>query len=330
MKENWPLSTFKIKYPIILAPMFLVSNIEMLVNAKKAGIIGTIPSLNYKTSNEFEKALIELQEKCEGSFGINLIVNKSNRFLDDHLELLVKYPPAFVITSLGSPEKVIQKLKPKGVKILCDVVDVDYAKKVEQLGADALIAVNAGAGGHAGNIPASILIPMLLKETKLPVISAGGIGDGAGLLSMLALGACGVSIGSPFIATKEAGVNSDYKEAIIKYGAKDIVMSDKISGTPCSVIKTPYLEKIGINQNFVESYLNHHKHFKKYAKMLTYYKGMKAVERAAFAATYKTVWVAGPSIEFVNSIESVEEIVDRIMAEFVLAKKDFIERLDQL
>lgn len=316
MISTWLTKTFDIKYPIILAPMFLVSNNKMLAEAYKNGFIGCIPSLNYRTPADFEAGMVELHKECNGKFGINLIVNKSNVHLAEHLTVLEKYPPAFIITSLGSPEETIRRLKPLGVKILCDVVDVEYAKKVESLGADALIAVNSGAGGHAGNISPSILVPMLMKATKLPVISAGGVGTGAGLLSVMALGSEGVSIGSPFIATKESPVSAEYKKAVVDFGAMDIVMTTKISGSPCSVINTPYVKEIGTEQNFVESFLNHNKQLKKYAKMLTYYRGMKAVEKAAFAATYKTVWVAGPSIEFTHAIEDVQTIIKRIIAEY--------------
>ncbi|MGZ3787535.1 MAG: NAD(P)H-dependent flavin oxidoreductase [Bacteriovorax sp.] len=326
MISTWLTKTFDIKYPIILAPMFLVSNNKMLIEAYKGGIIGCIPALNFRTPEELESAMVELNEKCKGKFGINLIVNKSNIHLKDQLKVLEKIPPAFVITSLGSPEETIKLLKPKGVKVICDVVDIEYAQKVESLGADALIAVNSGAGGHAGNIAASILVPMLREHCKIPVISAGGVGTGAGLLSVLSLGAEGVSIGSPFIATTESPVSAEYKNAIVKYGAKDIVMTSKISGSPCAVIQTPYVKKIGVDQNFLEAFLNQHKAAKKYMKMLTYYKGMKAVEKAAFAATYKTVWVAGPSIEFVHKIEGVQSIIERIMAEYQSAFNELCER----
>lgn len=320
--KTWLTETFNIKYPIIMAPMFLVTNKEMLVEAAKAGIMGCTPALNWRTPEDFEAGMKELKESCPGPFGINLIANKSNIHLKKQLDVCEKYPPAFVITSLGSPEEIIKRLKPHGTKVFCDVVDVAYAKKVEAHGADALIAVNSGAGGHCGPIPASILVPLLKKECNIPVISAGGIGTGAGLLSIMALGCDGVSIGSPFISTKESGVSKEYKEACVNYGAQDIVLSDKISGTPCTVIKTPYVEKIGINQNFLESFLNTNKTVKKYAKMLTYYKGMKLVEKAAFSATYKTVWVAGPSIEFINKIEHVHEVVERLISEYKIAFED--------
>lgn len=319
MISTWLTKALDIKYPVILAPMFLVSNNRMLIEAYKNGIIGCIPSLNYRSPEEFEAGLIELTDKCKGKFGVNLIVNKSNIHLKKHLEVLSRHPPAFVITSLGSPEETIKLLKPKGVKVFCDVVDVTYAKKVESLGADALIAVNSGAGGHAGDIATSILVPMLREHCRIPVISAGGVGTGAGLLSTLALGSVGVSIGSPFIATVESPVSQEYKQAVVDYGAEDIVMSTKISGSPCSVIETPYVKKIGVDQNIIESFLSQNKTAKKYVKILTYYKGMKAVEAAAFAATYKTVWVAGPSIEFVHKIETTQAIIERIISEYKIA-----------
>lgn len=322
MISTWLTKILDIKYPIILAPMFLVSNNKMLIEAYKNGIIGCIPALNYRTAKEFEAAMIELTDKCQGKFGVNLIVNKSNIRLKEQLAVLAKIPPAFVITSLGSPEETIKLLKPKGVKIFCDVVDVGYAKKVETLGADALIAVNSGAGGHAGNIATSILVPMLREHCQLPIVSAGGVGTGAGLLSTLALGSVGVSIGSPFIATLESGVSQEYKQAIVDYGAENIVMSTKISGSPCSIIETPYVKKIGVDQNFLEAFLSQNKTAKKYVKMLTYYKGMKAVEKAAFAATYESVWVAGPSIEFVHKIETIQSIVERITFEYEMAFDD--------
>lgn len=312
--STWLTQELNIKYPIILAPMFLVSNDEMVIAAAKAGITGCIPALNYRTLEDFEKGLKNLKENCPGPFGINLIVNKSNIHMDKQIDLLDMYPPAYIITSLGSPRAAIERLRKHGTKVFCDVIDVEYALKVESLGADALIAVNSGAGGHAGKIPSSILIPMLREKCRIPIIAAGGVGTGDALLSMFSLGAEGVSIGSPFIASNESGVNSDYKQACIDFGAQDIAMTSKVSGTPCTVIKTPYVEKIGLEQNFVEEFVNKNKKLKKYAKMLTYYKGMKLLEKAAFSATYKSVWCAGPSIEFSHKVEPVDVIVKRLIS----------------
>ncbi|MEQ8244672.1 nitronate monooxygenase [Fulvivirga sp.] len=305
-----------IKYPIIMAPMFLVSNAAMTIAAIKSGITGAIPALNYRTDKELRAAIREIKDKAKGPFGINLIVNKSNVRMKEQLNTCVELGVDFIITSLGSPRLVIEACKPKGIKVFCDVVDVEYAIKVQELGADAIIAVNSEAGGHAGPLSYKELIPLLVEKCLIPIISAGGVGTGKQLKEKLELGACGISMGSPFIATNEAGVSDDYKQAIVDYGAKDIVMTTKLSGTPCTVINTPYVQEIGTKQTWLERLLNKNKTLKKYAKMLTFYKGMKSLEKAAFGATYKTVWCAGPSIEYVKKVQPVNEIVEKLISEY--------------
>jgi len=310
-----------IKYPVIMAPMFLVSNEEMVISAIKAGITGAIPALNYRTDKEFRAALTKIKNEVGGPIGINLIVNKSNYRLNEQLKTCVEFEVDYIITSLGSPQKIIEACKNVKTKVFCDVTDVKYGKKVEELGADALIAVNAEAGGHAGPTKAKELIPKLVENCNIPVISAGGVGTGAQFKQMLDYGACGISMGSPFIATEEAGVSQEYKQACVDYGADDIVMTTKLSGTPCTVINTPYVQDIGTKQTWLEKLLSSNKKLKKYAKMLTFYKGMKSLEKAAFSATYKTVWCAGPSIEYVKEIRPVKEIVEELIASYYKASE---------
>jgi nitronate monooxygenase len=302
-----------IRYPIIMAPMFLVSNADMLIEAIRAGITGCVPALNYRTDKEFRAAMDKIRAEAGGPFGVNLIVNKSNVRLKEQLATCVAYKVDFIITSLGSPAEVIKRAHEVGTKVFCDVIDDAYARKVEDLGADALIAVNNRAGGHAGHLAPEVLIPALLKACKLPVISAGGVGDKSGFEAMLALGACGISVGSPFIATHEAPVSPEYKQACVDYTDKDIVMTNRLSGTPCTVINTPYVKEIGTKQNWLEALLNKNKSLKKFAKMLTFYKGMKALEKAAFSATYKTLWCAGPSIKYTTKVEGVKDVVQRLV-----------------
>ncbi len=318
--DTWLTEKLKIQYPIILAPMFLVSNTKMIIAAIDSGITGAIPALNFRTGDAMRKGMDEIRNATAGPFGINLIVNKSNYKLKEQLQICKDYKVDFIITSLGNPGPIIEACQPQGTLVFCDVTDLKYAQKVKDQGADALIAVNSEAGGHAGNIPAKELIPMLVKECGLPVISAGGVGTGAGLRDALVAGACGISMGSPFIATTECEVSDDYKEAIVNYGAEDIVMTTKLSGTPCTVINTPYVQSIGTKQNWLESLLNKNRTLKKWAKMLTYYKGMKQLEKSAFNATYKTVWCAGPSIEHVNAIRPVKEVVDSLVEEALRIK----------
>lgn len=305
-----------IKYPIIMAPMFLVSNAAMTIEAIKAGITGCIPALNYRTDAEFRAAMDQIRAAVQGPFGINLIVNKSNIRLKEQLATCLEYKVDFIITSLGSPEMVIKACKPHGIKVFCDVVDEKYALKVEQLGADAIIAVNSGAGGHAGPLPAEVLVPLLKKACKIPVISAGGVGKGEHLNRIFEMGACGVSVGSPFIASTEAPVSQEYKQACVDYGARDIVLTTKLSGSKCTVINTPYVQKIGTEQNWLEKLLNRNKKLKKWAKMITFHKGMKLLEKAAFSTTYQTVWCAGPSIEYVTAVRPVREIIETLVREY--------------
>lgn len=303
------------KYPIIMAPMFLVSDVKMSIAALKAGISPCIPAHNYRTDAEFRKAIQEIKAGASGPLGINLITNKSNLYYESQLKTCVELKVDYIITSLGSPETVINACKPVGIKVICDVIDEVYAKKVESMGADALIAVNVLAGGHAGKLSPEVLIPLLLKNCKLPVISAGGVGNAEQMQQMMNLGACGVSVGSPYIATLEAPVSNDYKNALVEYGEDDIVMTTKISGTPCAVINTPYVQKIGTQQNWLEKLLHTNKTLKKWAKVLTFYKGMKSLEKAAFSATYQTVWCAGKSIEHVHAVKSIADVTKQLVGE---------------
>ncbi|MCC7332896.1 MAG: nitronate monooxygenase [Flavobacteriales bacterium] len=301
------------KYPIIMAPMFLVSNPEMIIAAGKSGISGAIPAHNYRSVDEFRQVLAMLKKDCPAPFGVNLIVNKSNFFYKEQLKACCDLQVDYIITSLGSPEETIVAAHKKGIKVFCDVVDSGYAKKVESLGADAVIAVNNKAGGHAGPKPAKELIEELNSTCNIPVISAGGVGNKKQYQEILSYGAAGLSIGTIFIASNECPVSDEYKEACIQYGAKDIVMTSKLSGTPCSVIKTPYVEKIGTEQNTLEKLLNKNRQLKKWVKAFTFYKGMKKLQKAAFSATYQTVWCAGPSIEEVKSIRPISQIVEELV-----------------
>lgn len=305
-----------IDFPVIMAPMFLVSNEKMIIEGVRNGITGAIPALNYRSTSELREGIRRMKRAVSGPVGINLIVNKSNFLYKEQLQICCEEKVDFIITSLGSPEHTIHEAHKSGVKVFCDVTDVSYAKKVEALGADALIAVNKEAGGHAGNISYEKLIPELVSACKIPVISAGGVGTGEEIRKMIRLGAAGVSMGSVFIATEEADVSHEYKQACVEYGAKDIVMTTKLSGTPCTVINTPYVQRVGTSQNWFERLLNKNKRLKKWVKALVFVRGMKSLQKAAFSSTYKTVWCAGPSIEHVTSIKSVSQIIDELKLDY--------------
>jgi nitronate monooxygenase len=305
-----------IDYPILVAPMFLISNTKMIKAALASGVTAAFPALNYRTDAELRAAIADIKVATSKPFGVNLIVNKSNPKYKSQLNTLAEVGVSYIITSLGSPRETIERCKPLGIKVFCDVVDLKYAKVVEDLGADAVIAVNNRAGGHAGNISPQQLIEEITSNCSIPVISAGGVAHGEDIRQAMNWGAAGVSVGTIFIACTEADISPEYKQAMIDYGEKDIVRSTKLSGSALTVINTPYVQQLGTKANFLEWILNHNKTLKKYAKLIIAWRGMKAVEKAAFGATYKTVWCAGPAIEHVHSIRSMSEIVGVLTEDF--------------
>lgn len=309
-----------IDYPVIVAPMFLISNTKMVIAALANGITAAFPALNYRTDKELRAAIQEIKAASNKPFGVNLIVNKSNPKYISQLNTLLELKVAFIITSLGNPKEVIEKCKPLGIKVFCDVVDLTYAKKVEELGADALIAVNSRAGGHAGNIPPKELIEMLIGNCSIPVISAGGIAKGEDLAEVIKWGAAGASVGTIFIACDEAPISQEYKQAMVDYGEKDIVRTTKLSGSALTVINTPYVQQLGTKANWLEWLLHNNRWLKKYVKMIIAFRGMKAVEKAAFGATYKSVWCAGPAIEYVKAIQPMAKIIQTLTEEYDKAK----------
>ncbi|MEQ8359458.1 MAG: nitronate monooxygenase [Cytophagales bacterium] len=305
-----------IDYPVIMAPMFLISNTKMIKAALDNGITAAFPALNFRTDKELRDAIHEIKSHSDKPFGVNLIVNKSNPKYKGQLDTLLELGVAFIITSLGNPKEVIERAHAKGIKVFCDVVDLKYAQKVESLGADALIAVNSQAGGHAGKISPKDLITLLRENCMIPIITAGGIALGSDLKEAIEWGAAGASVGTIFIACEEADISQEYKQACVDYGAADVVLTTKMSGSALTVINTPYVQSIGTEATFWEKLMNNNKSLKKYVKMLIAFRGMRQVEKAAKQATYKTVWCAGPAIEHVTSIKPIAEIIQKFIKEY--------------
>ncbi len=312
---------FNIDLPIIMAPMFLVSDEKMVKAAVKNRIIGTFPTLNYREPEKLDTVLKNLNQfisetENPGTYGVNLITQKSNPYYKKHLEICINNKVPFYITSLGNPKEVIEEAHTYGAKVFCDVTNLKHAEKVVNLGADGIIAVGQGAGGHAGPEPLQILVPALKERfPETLIIAAGGISTGNALHSVLILGAAGASVGTSFIATEEAPVSDDYKNGVVHAKAEDIVMTTRISGTPSTIINTAYAKKIGYKQNWFERSLSQNPRTKKYFKMLVQIKGMKKLEKSVKPGNYKNLWIAGKSVQFINEILSIEKRVLKIKTE---------------
>lgn len=305
-----------IRYPIIQAPMFLVSNVDMVVAASEGGAIGTFPALNYRPVEKYIEALKEMKARTKKPIGLNIIVNKSNTRAKEDLKHALDAGVNLFITSLGSPKEVIAEAHKNGAKVVCDVVNLEHAKKVQDLGADGVIAVGTGAGGHAGPLSPIVLVNWLKHELEIPIIAAGGIANGATMASMMAVGAAGVSIGTRFIASTEAKVEQAYKDAIVNSSPEDIVMTTRISGTPAAVIRTPYIDKMGLDLPWYLKMAKDQKTLKKYIVPLIHYLGSKSLEQAAVGPTWKTVWSAGQSVGLVDDIISCDQIIKNLVNEY--------------
>ena len=303
-------------YPIIAGPMFLVSDENLVSTVSNAGGLGAMPSLNWRTSDQFREAVRSVKKKTPRPFGVNLIVNKANPRQSADLNICANEKVALVITSLGNPKETIQKMHNVGCKVFCDVTTLEYAQKVQDLGADGVIAVSTGAGGHAGPISPLVLIPYLKRHLSIPIVAAGGIVNGAQMAAAMILGASAVQIGTRFIATPEAKVSQEYKEAILNANPEDIVMTKKISGTPVAVINTPYILKTGLELNPIENLLLKYPSTKKYMKMDSIYMGSKLLQRAAATPTFKEVWSAGQGVGLIDEILPAAEIVKSLVREY--------------
>jgi nitronate monooxygenase len=318
--DNIPTSFTKlmnIKYPIIGAPMFLVSNTDMVVEISEAGGLGVFPALNYRPIENYSKALKEIKSRTKKPIGVNVIVNKSNIRQSEDIKIALDHGVELFITSLGSPKSVIAEAHKNGAKVICDVTNLEHAMKVQDLGADGVIAVGSGAGGHAGPISPIVLVPWIAKKLKIPVIAAGGVADGRTMAAMISLGASAVSVGTRFIASTEAKVDEAYKNAVVHSSPEDIVMSSRVSGTPAAVIKTPYVEKLGTELPWVMKTLKENKFTKKYTVPLIHYLGMKTLEESATKPSWKTVWSAGQSVGLIEKIQPCRQIIEEMVYEYL-------------
>ena len=305
---------FDVKYPIICAPMFLVSSVKMVVGASEAGGVGTFPALNYRPIQRYRQAIREIKEQTEKPFGINIIVQKSNKYQHEQIDQALEEKVPLIITSLGSPKEVIRLAHQVNTKVYCDVTGFEHAKKVADLGADGLIAVGFGAGGHAGDISPLALVPNLVKTVKLPVIAAGSIVDGAGMAAAFSLGACAVYMGTRFIASKEAEVSKRYKNEIVRAMSEDIVNTDRVDGFPGNFIRTKELEAIGLKKGLIEEVLTKNKRIKRFISL-------SRAARSLFGdvnskVSYKTVYSAGHGIGLIDEILSIREIMEKTVGEY--------------
>lgn len=301
--------------PAVAAPLFIISCPELVIAQCTSGIVGSFPSLNARGEGEFEKWLIQISEaldaynqanpdKPAAPFAVNQIVHRSNNRLQEDLALCVKYKVPIVITSLGARVELNEAIHSYGGIVLHDIINNKFAKKAIEKGADGLIAVAAGAGGHAGTLSPLALIAEIREWFDGPLLLSGSIGNGDSILAAQAMGADLGYIGSAFIPTKEARASEAYKRAIVDCAADDIVYSNLFTGVHGNYLR-PSIENAGLDpDNLPESD----------PSQMDFGSGGNTDAKA-----WKDIWGCGQGISAVKDVLSTSELVDRLITEYQAA-----------
>jgi len=305
-----------IEVPLICGAMYPCSNPELVAAASAAGGIGIIQpvAMTYAHGHDLREGIRLIRSLTEKPVGFNAIVEKS-RVLENQMrrwiEVAVEEGVRFFITALGNPRWVVDTIHGAGGIVYHDVTERKWAEKALSHGVDGLICVNNRAGGHAGPEAPEVLVEEL-RDLGVPLICAGGIGAEDDFVRALDLGYAGVQMGTRFIATHECHAHDDYKQAILRAHSSDIVLTDKISGVPVSVIKTPYIERVGTRAGPIARRLLRHPRAKYWVR--TYYsvKSIWQLKRASLRGiSYQDYFQAGKSVDGVERIEPAGDIISR-------------------
>ncbi len=304
-------SAFKnMRLPAIGAPLFIISNPDLVIAQCKAGLIGAFPSLNARPIEQLDDWLSQITEALDdskdASYAVNLIVHKSNDRLMADVELCVKHQVPVVITSLGAVEEVNQAVHSYGGVVLHDIINDRHAHKAIEKGADGLIAVAAGAGGHAGSLSPFALIQEIRQWFDGPLFLSGSMATGNAVLAAQAMGADGGYIGSAFIATNEARASQAYKQGIVDGRAGDIVNTNLFTG-----IHGNYLKASIVNAGMDPDDLPESDPSK-----MNFGSGGGSKAKA-----WKDIWGCGQGIGAIDEIVPAAELVDRLVAEYKSAQK---------
>ena len=303
--------------PVIAAPMFLISGPRLVIECCKNGIIGTFPALNQRTTEGFEKWIIEIKsaldsfEKETGKkaapFGVNLIVHQTNPRVKADLKVCVKHKVPIIITSLGAVPQLVGAIHSYGGLVFHDVIKKRHAEKAAEAGVDGLILVCAGAGGHAGTLNPMPFVAEIKKFFHKTILLSGCISNGQDIASALQMGADIAYMGTRFINTKESKAPESYRKMIIESGANDIVYTAAISGVSANFLR-PSLEAMGITEEMLKT-----------TKKIDFGKELSAMEKEAKA--WSTIWSAGQGVTNISDNPTVKSLIENMKNEFRTAIK---------
>jgi nitronate monooxygenase len=304
-----------IEVPIICGAMYPCTNPELVAAVSEAGGIGIIQpiSLTYVYRHDFREGLRGIRKITSKPIGMNVLIERSSRAYHDKmvhwLDIALEEGVRFIITSLGKPDWVVERVHAAGGLVYHDVTERKWAEKGMDCGVDGLIAVNNRAGGHAGTLSAQELYDALAGY-KLPLICAGGIGSEQDFVAALYMGYAGVQMGTRFIATRECGASETYKHAIVAAQESDIVLSERITGVPVSVIATPTVRRLGLKAGFLARWLLRGRKTKHLMRTLYTLRSLWQLKRASLDTSGDNdYWQAGKSVAGIHAIEPAGEII---------------------
>ena len=313
-----PILSERLRIPVIASPLFIISGPELVIAQCKAGIVGSFPALNARPVSQLDEWLAQITEELAdwdrknpdrpaAPFAVNQIVHKTNNRLEEDVELAVKYRVPITITSLGAQQAVNDAIHAYGGIVMHDVINDKFARKAVEKGADGLIPVAAGAGGHAGGLSPFALIQELREWFDGPIALSGAIANGRAVLGAQAMGADLAYIGSAFIATEEARAVQGYKDMIVESSGEDIVYSNLFTGVHGNYLR-PSISRAGLDPDNLPQ---------ADPSKMNFGSGGNQEAKA-----WKDIWGCGQGIGAVKSISTAGELVDRLAAEYEAAKAE--------
>jgi nitronate monooxygenase len=306
-----------IEVPLICGAMYPCSNPELVAAVSAAGGVGIVQpvSLTYVHGHDFREGLRLIRRLTEKPIGMNALIEQSSKTyrkrMEGWLDIALEEGVRFFITSLGNPRWVVERVQGVGGIVYHDVTERKWALKALEGGVRGLVAVNCRAGGHAGPRGAEELLDEL-QDLELPVVCAGGIGSAAGFVEALRLGYAGAQMGTRFIATPECRAAESYKNAIVEANEDDVVLSERITGVPVAVIRTPYIEKLGLEASRLARWMLRHRRTKHLMRTIYTLRSLWQLKRASLGDSgAPEYWQAGKSVRDVKEILPAHIIVER-------------------
>lgn len=309
-----------IEVPLICGAMYPCSNPELVAAVSAAGGIGIVQPLSmvYVHGHELRAGLRLIRELTDRPIGFNALIEKTTRVYERRMhawiEVAIEEGVRLFVTALGNPRWVVELVHAAGGVVYHDVTERRWADKALEAGVDGLICVNARAGGHAGTRAPDELYAEL-ADLGVPLICAGGIGDEHAFAAALRLGYAGAQLGTRFIATEECRVHPDYHRAILDAGEEDIVLTDKFSGVPCAVIRTPTVERIGTRAGPLARWMLRGRRTKRLMRMIYALRSLRELKHSSLkGVSYRDVFQAGKSVAGIRAVEPAGEVVRRFAA----------------